>query len=166
MSLDYQLLEKKSTMEVKDRTGLSSNKVKALNLLSKTYDDSIDVSIGLTFVEVTHEYIGRPDLVALAVYGDEEYTDILCKFNGISNPFELNEGMVLWCPRHEVIEVLASRINDSIGDGIVSENEQIIENNTSKANNKKLSSDTRSPNEATVTDHNYIITDDNQYIIY
>lgn len=166
MPLNYQLLEKKSTMEVKDRTGLSSNKVKALDLLSKTYNDNIDVSVGLTFIEVTHEYIGRPDLVSLAVYGDEEYTDILCKFNSISNPFELNEGMILWCPRHDIMEVLSDRIDDGIGNGIISEDEQIIENNTSKTNNKKLLSDNRSPNEATIVDHNYIITDDNQYIIY
>lgn len=166
MPLDYQILQKKSTMTVKDRTGLSSNKVKALNLLSKTYNDSVDLATGITFIEVSHEYIGRPDLVALAIYGDEEYADILCKFNGISNPFELNEGMILWCPRAEAIDELATRTNDAIGDGIVSEDEEILENNTTTNNNKKLASATRSPNEATITDHNYTVTDDNQYIIY
>lgn len=51
-----------------------------------------------TLFRVPEEYIARPDLVALDHYGDEQYTDIICKLNGISNPFELNAGMLLVLP--------------------------------------------------------------------
>lgn len=47
---------------------------------------------------VTKEYIARPDLIALDAYNDPNFADIICKVNGISNPFELNEGMEIIIP--------------------------------------------------------------------
>ena len=49
-------------------------------------------------LEVTEKYIARPDLLSKDIYGDTLYTDLLCKLNGISNPFELNTGMLLIIP--------------------------------------------------------------------
>lgn len=49
-------------------------------------------------LEVTEKYIARPDLLSLDIYGDSLFADLLCKLNGISNPFELNKGMVLIIP--------------------------------------------------------------------
>lgn len=49
-------------------------------------------------VKVNKHYVARPDLVSLALYGTDRYGDIICKMNGLSNPFELNEGMLLVCP--------------------------------------------------------------------
>ena len=34
----------------------------------------------------------RPDLVSLAVYGDDKWTDLILKTNEISNPFSIEEG--------------------------------------------------------------------------
>lgn len=47
---------------------------------------------------VTEKYIARPDLISYDIYGEETYADVICKLNGISNPFEMNEGMVLKIP--------------------------------------------------------------------
>lgn len=47
---------------------------------------------------VPSEYIARPDLISIDQYGSDAYVDIICKLNGISNPFELNEGMLLILP--------------------------------------------------------------------
>jgi len=41
---------------------------------------------------------GRPDLIALKYYGDQSTTDLILKFNGISNPFSLSEGDILEIP--------------------------------------------------------------------
>jgi hypothetical protein len=49
-------------------------------------------------LEVDEKYIARPDLLSYDIYGDTLYGDILCKINGISNPFELNKGMLLIIP--------------------------------------------------------------------
>lgn len=48
--------------------------------------------------EVTADYVARPDLISYDAYGDTMYTDIICKINGISNPFELDEGTLLIIP--------------------------------------------------------------------
>jgi hypothetical protein len=42
---------------------------------------------------------GRPDLVALRAYGDESKIDMILKFNGISDPFSIKEGDILFIPR-------------------------------------------------------------------
>jgi hypothetical protein len=49
-------------------------------------------------LEVTEKYIARPDLLSHDIYGDTLFSDLICKLNGISNPFELNEGMILVIP--------------------------------------------------------------------
>lgn len=54
-------------------------------------------------LEVTEKYIARPDLLSLDIYGDSLFADLLCKLNGISNPFELNKGMVLIIPSPDSI---------------------------------------------------------------
>jgi hypothetical protein len=41
---------------------------------------------------------GRPDLIALQYYGDQSKLDMILKWNGISNPFSINEGDVLEIP--------------------------------------------------------------------
>lgn len=64
--------------------------------------------LNLTFIDpdyyeyeifrVPKEYIARPDLVCLDKYGTTNNVDVICKINGISNPFELNEGDLLIMP--------------------------------------------------------------------
>ena len=53
-----------------------------------------------TMVEhvVADREVGRPDLISLKYYGIQSLTDLILKFNGISNPFSLNEGDVLEIP--------------------------------------------------------------------
>ena len=58
----------------------------------------IPKSYSYEILEVTEKYIARPDLISKDIYGDTIYTDLLCKLNGISNPFELNKGMLLVIP--------------------------------------------------------------------
>lgn len=52
-------------------------------------------------VIVTSEFEMRPDLIASVIYGTDEKTDIILKYNGISNPFSLEQGQVLFCPELE-----------------------------------------------------------------
>lgn len=71
------------------------------NLLDKTF--IIPNSYVYNIFEVTQEYIARPDLISYDAYNDTRYADVICKLNGISNPFELNEGMVIVIPSPESI---------------------------------------------------------------
>lgn len=47
---------------------------------------------------VREDEIARPDLIALEYYGDQSKTDLLLKWNGISDPFSLNPGDVIEIP--------------------------------------------------------------------
>ena len=93
MPLDYKILNKKPI--------ITRNGVKFQDLAVQTIDPSVEISG--SFLVVNKYYVARPDLIALAVYGDDRYTDILCKVNGISNPFELNENDVIILPHVETL---------------------------------------------------------------
>ena len=48
---------------------------------------------------VNEEYAMRPDLISMFAYGVDHYADIIMKFNGISNPFAINDGDLLLIPQ-------------------------------------------------------------------
>jgi hypothetical protein len=48
-------------------------------------------------------YAGRIDLISLNVYNSADYADLILKFNGISNPFSIAEGDVLYIPPMDVL---------------------------------------------------------------
>lgn len=90
--LDYPILRKKQTINiVKD-----GEATMMIDLLSDVIKKEVPLR-GKTIV-VTKDYVARPDLVAFVSYGTDAYGDLVCKLNGISNPFELNEGMILFIP--------------------------------------------------------------------
>lgn len=47
---------------------------------------------------ISEDMAMRPDLVSKIAYGRIDYVDILLKFNGISNPYSLNNGDILLIP--------------------------------------------------------------------
>lgn len=123
------------------------------NLLDKTF--IIPQSYSYNIFEVTPEYIARPDLISYDAYGDVMYTDVLCKLNGISNPFELNEGMKLIIPSPE----------DIINFIIRPENSENELNNTDKPIAKQKQSK-RKANEAVVGDSRFKIDASTGVVIY
>lgn len=89
MALEYGILKRKDLI-------LSSEGLSIIDLFQQTYSASNEFSYRVYTME--EAYIARPDLVSLAVYGTDNFADIICKLNGISNPAELNEGMSLIVP--------------------------------------------------------------------
>ena len=49
-------------------------------------------------VKLTSHYQMRPDKVAFAEYGTDEYTEYILKYSGVSNPFSIDEDDVLFIP--------------------------------------------------------------------
>ena len=94
MALEYHTLKYKPQQTTKDADGRN---VVSEDLLAKTWGQRPD-DMDLMPLIVNEYYVARPDLISLAIYGNDMYGDMICKFNGISNPFELNEGMVLMLP--------------------------------------------------------------------
>lgn len=144
--LDYLILEKKPNIQIENET--------AKDLLYKTVDLEKNYSGG--FLEVNEYYIARPDLISLACYGTDKYGDIICKVNGISNPFELNQGMVLFIPTYESINnILDVKVNSSIKTQKLEDANEIAF--ILKEGNQKAKNEKRTPANQIVGDKNFII---------
>lgn len=143
--LNYKLLEHKPL--------ISNNNVSYIDLLSKTFDESSVFSP--TPLIVNKYYVARPDLISLALYGDDKYADILCKINGISNPFEINEDDIIIVPNVEYLNecLYKSQNNSDLIEDSKTETIQTID----KKNKQKRKNENRSPNEQTIGDSNFVI---------
>lgn len=143
--LDYLLVDKKPMIKINGEVGK--------DFLYKSIDLEKNYSGG--FIEVNEYYIARPDLISLAVYGDDKYGDIICKINGISNPFELNEGMVIFIPTYESINNIVDMKANYYKTQLLDDIDEISK--TKKEGNQKMKNEKRSPANQLVGDKNYII---------
>ena len=155
MPLDYKILNKKPI--------ITRNGVKFQDLAVQTIDPSVEISG--SFLVVNKYYVARPDLIALAVYGDDRYADILCKVNGISNPFELNENDVIILPHVETLMDLTnmSPVESVFVDG--KNNNELVTGFMDTELQRDVNS-SRSPNEQTKGMTNIVIDKENGLILY
>ena len=143
--LNYRIINYKPT--------ISRNNEEYLDLLCDVFNKD-ELITGYPII-VNEYYVARPDLVSLAVYGDDRYGDIICKVNGISNPFELNEDDMIFIPNIDYINdcVKASKINSDFINDPKTDTIELKDTN----NYQKKKNEVRSPNEQTLGDDNYII---------
>ncbi len=138
----------------------SGERIEYKDLLSNIINKDIsNMFYEYRIIEVTDDYIARPDLISLAIYGTDKYADIICKINGISNPFELNTGMKLIIPDERSFNTFLT---------VGKPTENISKNKSISgilSNNQKLRNEKRSPGEQTIGDYLFKIDRDN-YIIY
>lgn len=88
---------------------------------------------------VDEETVMRPDLIAVALYNDQNMLDLLLKYNAISNPFSLYVGQILYVPDSEALNkiLLKPSVIKDIGDTEVEEAESIfIDPKTDKDKNR------------------------------
>lgn len=109
-------------------------------------------------MEVTEKYIARPDILSHDIYGDSLYSDLLCKLNGISNPFELNVGMILVIPSPDCVM-------DFMKTPSVEECDASIGNTTNKPVAKQKNQK-RKANEAVIGDRRFNIDKSRGIVIY
>lgn len=145
-----------STLEFKNEIKSDYLNDQILNLLDYTFE--IPQSYTYNVFEVTNEYIARPDLISYDAYGDDMFADIICKLNGISNPFELNIGMKLIIPAPEDI------MNFALRPSIKDKDENLF--NIGASNNVKTKNSKRQANEAIVGDTRFKIDKSSKIIIY
>ena len=130
---------------------LNSN---VINLNDSTFH--IPASYQYDVVEVSERYIARPDLISNDIYGDTIYTDLLCKLNGISNPFELNKGMLLIIPSLDCIMDFMKTVSSD-------ESDNMDDTNKPKPKTKQ---EKRKANEAVVGDSRFKIDKNRGIVIY
>ena len=66
--------------------------------------------------KVPFDYIMRPDLISQAVYNNTLYAEFILKYNGISNPFTIEEGDVILIPNLESAKLNTKTSGTSIED--------------------------------------------------
>ena len=140
---------------------IDGKKVSYKDLLCHTLNDEEPMFEGITFITVVDDYVARPDLISLAVYGTDEYADIICKINGISNPFELNTGMILLIPSLSNLTFFST--NRPASATFESDSTPI---SSTKKNFQKTKAERRRPSEQTVGSKNFVVDLSNKMIIY
>lgn len=152
--LEYMTLDKKPSIKI--------NGEDAKDLLYKTVD--LEKSYSGNFLTVNEYYVARPDLISLAVYGNDKYGDIICKINGISNPFELNEGMVIFIPSYDSINnIVDIKAPNSFTEKLSDSNEISVER---RIGAQKSKNEKRSPANQIIGDNNYIIDKSLGLVLY
>jgi hypothetical protein len=68
------------------------------DLTQSMIDNAVQPGISYTAFKVPKDYVMRPDLISKAVYNTTQYAEIILKFNGISNPFSIDEGDIILVP--------------------------------------------------------------------
>lgn len=132
-----------------------------INLLDSTF--IIPKSYMFNIFEVTNEYIARPDLISYDAYGDSMHADVICKLNGISNPFELNVGTKLILPSPEYIMEFVYHPNEVDKDSNWGNNGY---GDPNTPGSKKTKQSKRQPNEAILGDTRFKIDASSGIIIY
>lgn len=135
---------------VTNKTAVNEN-IKNLSDLTFVIPQFFNFSV----VEVLPDWEARPDLVAISKYGDDMFTELICRLNGISNPFELNAGDRLVCPDLSEIHKFFVKDNVDYEDNI----------KTFSTVKQKYDKD-RKPSDVTVGDSRYKVDKDRKIVIY
>jgi hypothetical protein len=86
------------------------DKSKIKDLTSSMFDLTNLNYVKYNAYRVPKEYSMRPDLISGAVYNNSLYAEIILKFNGISNPFSIQEGDLILIPNLDSAKALIKNI--------------------------------------------------------
>ena len=76
---------------------VEKNGEKFVDLTTKSIEYST-IGKAVDIVLVGEDMCMRPDLLSKSVFGNDEDYDMLLKYNGISNPFSINENDLIYVP--------------------------------------------------------------------
>jgi len=73
--------------------------------------------VSYNIYRVPKEFAMRPDLISAAAYNNTMYTEIILKYNGISNPFSIKEGDLIFIPNLDAVQAILSTQKGTDSDG-------------------------------------------------
>lgn len=126
-----------------------------LGAITFTVPQNMDYEI----FKVDKAHVARPDLISKVYYGSDSYGDLICKLNGISNPFEINEGDIIILPIAGMLDRFL--LVDTFNDIESARSGKSQSKPTPKTRNEK-----RKPNEAVIGDSRFKIDKEHRVIIY
>lgn len=71
-------------------------------------------SVSFNVFRVPREYVMRPDLISKVVYNNTIYAEMILKYNGISNPFSINEGDYILIPNLEGAQANVRKVDTNM----------------------------------------------------
>jgi hypothetical protein len=74
------------------------------DLTASMFDMNNNNFTGYNLFRVPRDYRMRPDLISKAVYNNSAFAEIILKYNGISNPFSIDEGDVILIPSLDSVQ--------------------------------------------------------------
>ncbi len=83
---------------------ITVNGEKIVDLTDSIFKTEDYESILFNIYRVPEHMKMRMDLVSIAAYGTDKYTEVLLKYNSISNPFTLNADDILFVPTIDTVE--------------------------------------------------------------
>jgi len=73
--------------------------------------------VSYNIYRVPKEFAMRPDLISAAAYNNTKYAEIILKYNGISNPFSIQEGDIILIPNLDSVQASISTQRGTDADG-------------------------------------------------
>lgn len=88
-----------------DKKGfITKDNERIVDLTTSIFKQLKSTDILYNIYRVPESMVMRPDLLSLAEYDSDEYTDIILKYNNISNPFSLNKDDIIFLPTINTID--------------------------------------------------------------
>lgn len=117
-----------------------SNGDNVVDLTSSTFSFEKDSGISAAFAIVQQEESMRPDLLAVRLYDDQGYYEALLKYNGISNPFSINQDDFLLTPSFRSLDAMLVPPKTIVDKGAQQKtsNESLLLNPKSNKDKKRL----------------------------
>lgn len=116
------------TIRNKNEISINNGTEKALDMSEGVVEDKIQLRYSSAPVIITEELAGKPTSISKIKYDDGSFGDLLCHYNGISNPLMIPEGYIFFTPEL-----------DSMVLNVVDKNNDKSKNKSKENLNKKLS---------------------------
>lgn len=101
---------------------LVGDNIEIRDLTQSAINKKLTTYLDYNIYKVPEEYEMRPDLISLAVYNSAAHTEIILKFNNISNPFSIEKNDIILIPdlnsALNQFKTSAAILNDSVSERI------------------------------------------------
>lgn len=85
------------------------NSLEVLDLTKSIFKSNSRPNLG-SIMKVSHSYCMRPDLISYAMYGTDEYAEMVLKYSEIDNPFSINTDDIVFSAS---LSIISEPVDDS-----------------------------------------------------
>ena len=86
------------------------------DLTQTMFDFKYNNYVNFSVYKIPSGYEMRPDLISQSVYNNTIYAEFILKYNGISNPFSIDEGDMVLIPSLDTAKANVKKHGDAVED--------------------------------------------------